>query len=496
MNGAGRIRSRRIAWAAALFAALFAALLSLGATAAAAPYISYTYNADGVAVGCPDLYTPERELFSVDYGVGYLSNPTDLFVTEDGSLYILDSGGRRVIHIDRDFNLVAIVDTFLQDGVASPLEKPMGLFVDSEGGLYIADTGNGRIVIADPDGTIRRTIGKPDSELFNATVDFQPTKLVRDSAGNLYVQATGMFQGLILFDRDARFQGFFGSNTVNAGAQTLQDFFWKQFMTKEQRDLMGKAVPPEVRNLSIDGRDFIYTVTNSPLVPLTDRKIAMDAIRRLNPKGNDTTVDKMPEAARTAMEMEARNLNFIDVATDDAGNLLVVDNYMGKILQFDSNRSLIVAFGDFGDYLGAFVSPVAIGTFGDRIFVLDSRRASITVFRPTEFGAQVQEALRLYNAGLYDEALAPWISVLESNVHFELAYVGIGNSLLNQQDYRGAMRYFELGRDDSRYNEAFREYRIQLLRQNALPILVVVLVLAAAVRFGVPAIRRRRARNA
>ena len=57
---------------------------------------------------------------------------------------------------------------------------------------------------------------------------------------------------------------------------------------------------------------------------------------------------------------------------------------------------------------------------------MDSGKNTLTVFRPTEYGALVKKAVMLYNDGFYTEAAKAWKEVVICNQNFELAYDGLG----------------------------------------------------------------------
>ena len=59
-----------------------------------------------------------------------------------------------------------------------------------------------------------------------------------------------------------------------------------------------------------------------------------------------------------------------------------------------------------------------------------------------------------------------WEEVAKMNSNYELAYVGIGKSLLRNGEYQEAMRYFELGHNAEYYSDAFKQYRNDLLKEN------------------------------
>lgn len=454
-------------------------LISTFGASAAVPYTSYTYDSYGNAVTTSHMYEPVSVLSGQDLQVGQLSEPRDMIVSPSGELYLLDSGNGRVIVLDEQLALARMVDTFTLNGAPIELGKPTGLFVDNDGRLYIADPDNQRVLCTDGDGVVLAEIGKPDSEYFSEHVEFLPKKLVRDRSGNLYVQCTGIYQGLVIFDAQYAFQGFFGSEKVATTAEALRDYFWKQMMTEEQKEIMAGYVPTEICNMDITADDFIYTTSTAQLLPGDTIKMEMDSLRCLNPKGSDTIICKMPETAYAAMELDARQLNFVDINYDENGFLNVLDDRKGKIYQFDQNMQLVCAFGALGEYAGTFSKPVAIETLGDRILVLDQDKSNLTVFRTTQIGVNVHEALELYYAGDYEAAMEPWQKVISENANYELAYIGIGSALYNQQRYEEALGYFKLGRDNVRYSEAFKEYRVALMRENIWWILAVVAVLVS-----------------
>lgn len=454
--------------------------------AAAIPYTSYTYDSYGNAVESADLYEPEAVYTGYDFyaeentAAKTMLQPSDMYAAADHCLYLLDAGNSRVIVLDDSFRYSHTV-TITENGAPVEFKKAGGIFVDGEGNLYIADESSNRVLCADASGNVFRSITEADSEQFGNGVDFLPQKLVMDNAGNLYIQSTGMYQGLAVFDKSFQFRGFYGADLVQTTSEALSDFFWKQFMTEAQREAMANYVPLEIQNFDVTENGFLYTITPSRKLEGQQEKSEMDSIRYLNPKGTDRLVNKMSETAWDALEKDARSLNFVDICYDEKGFINVVDNAHGKIYQFDTNMNLITAFGALGDYNGTFQNPTAIEIVNDRIVVLDKTKADLTVFRLTETGQKVHHALELYHEGKYTEAIDPWLEVIQENVNFELAYIGVGNALYNLKDYKGAMEYYELGRDSEKYSEAFAEYRNETLRKNMGWIFLLVIVLSIGI---------------
>ena len=66
---------------------------------------------------------------------------------------------------------------------------------------------------------------------------------------------------------------------------------------------------------------------------------------------------------------------------------------------------------------------------------------------------------------------------MEINGNYDLAYIGIGRSLLRQEKYREAMDYFELKYDDENYSKAFKQYRKEWVEENIAWIVIAIVAL-------------------
>ena len=63
------------------------------------------------------------------------------------------------------------------------------------------------------------------------------------------------------------------------------------------------------------------------------------------------------------------------------------------------------------------------------------------------------------------------------NGNCDLAYIGIGRSLLRQERYKEAMKYFKLKYDEDNYSKAYKQYRKQWIEDHILIIIIVLGVL-------------------
>jgi len=139
------------------------------------------------------------------------------------------------------------------------------------------------------------------------------------------------------------------------------------------------------------------------------------------------------------------------------------------------------AFGGIGDQVGLFQRAVSIAAVEDRLYVLDADKDTITEFTLTDFGTLVRDAIALYDAGLYQESIEPWLKVIRYNSNYLLAYTGLGKAYYQLKDYDSAMYYFRLANDRANYSLAFREASLLQMRASFGPIVLGTVGLIAAV---------------
>lgn len=460
-------------------AAVFLAC-TVSVSADSVPYASYTYDCDGNVVESGSVYSPMCVINGEGLNVGGFSGPADLY-ERDGHLYVLDSGNSRIVKTDiRGSFAKEIIPA--ESGEEIDLTKATGIYVDAKERIFIADSGNNAVWVLNADGAAEKKITKPDSEYFDKDIEFLPSRVIGDSVGNIYVQSTGIYDGLCIFDSEYQFTGFFGSEKVKTTSEILTSYFWKQFMTSEQKESMANYVPSEIYSMDISSEDFIYTITPGASLGTLPYKQNSDSIRCLNPKGSDTLKSDAPRNVEAALDSDNLYLNFIDVSYSESGYINLLDNKHGRIYQYDDNMRLITAFSGMGDFAGTFSNPCAIESTGEYILVLDAGKNNITVFEPTLIGTKIHNALSLYNSGNYQESLEPWLEVIEQNPNFQLAYIGIGNALFNEGNYKEAMSYYELAKDTEGYSNAYKEYRVIMMRNNIVWIVLVIVLAVVAIK--------------
>jgi len=447
---------------------------------------SYTYNYDywGDVRESPDAYRVDQVIHSSALGLEVaMKRPQSLFV-QGQDLYVCDTGNNRILHLTRGgdgFHLVRIIDT-IQGAEPATFNTPSDVFVDEEGNIYICDTNNQRVVMVDKDLNFLKAFTKPTDSTFDQSLNFLPNKLVVDTSGRVFCLATNVNKGLVKFESDTTFTGYVGANKV---VYNFAEYIWKEFFTtKAQRAQQESFVPTEYCNVYMDEDSFIYA-TN---ISFEEGDLIWDKampIRRLNGIGNDILIknDRYPPIGDLYWiegSVEQGPSKLIDITVLENDIYVAADRTRGRIFGYDSQGIMLWAFGSLGNTNNTFNSIISIEHMGRDLIVLDQTEADITVFTPTEYGNLIYDASADYLRGDYDGSAEKWEEVLRFNANYNLAFIGIGRSLMRQEKFKEAMDYFEMAHDRDNYGRAFRQYRKIWVEENigwmALVLAVVMIV--------------------
>jgi len=175
----------------------------------------------------------------------------DIHISSDNIMYIATVRSAEGVVIRFDLN-TGEVEEFGQ-GI---LRNPTGVYATQDGTMYVADRENRAVFKLNQNGELIQTYTRPNSPLFGAE-EFQPRKVVVDNRGNVYVLNLGI-RGLAQFANNGDFLGYFGANTITPTLRTILQF---TFFTEEQRARLFNIQPPEVSNMAIDERGLIHTVS-------------------------------------------------------------------------------------------------------------------------------------------------------------------------------------------------------------------------------------------
>ncbi|GGG53447.1 SMP-30/gluconolactonase/LRE family protein [Paenibacillus radicis (ex Gao et al. 2016)] len=438
---------------------------------AAAPYEGYSYSYWGTTSTTPNAYLPETVINGVEQGIGKFKEPTDLYVDDDGQLYVLDAGNGRIVVFDEQWKVVREIRGFQNGGKQDQFANPQGLFVTKKGQIFVADTDNSRVVELTNEGEFVREIGAPKSEVIRDGFEYFPKKVGVDNAGRIYVIGRGVFDGIIEFDSDGVFTGFMGTNRVKFD---VWDYFWKKLSTKAQKSKLAQFVPLEFNNLDLDQEGFIYTTTAEVN--------SADPIKRLNSTGVDVLRREgyfFPRGDVYSSNPNASSI-LIDVQVGANGVYSALDSRKGRVFTYNEDGNLMYVFGRIGTQEGTFKTPVAVESRGSQFFVLDQGLNRINVFSPTRYGTLINDANALLVSGDYNGAESKWRELLRLDANNEIAYVGIGKAMLRQGDNKLAMENLKLGYDRVYYSKAFGKYRKEMTRKYFGAGMTVVFVLIAA----------------
>ena len=169
-----------------LLAALMIFLCAFPVSAGNSTANTYTVSVNWEWIKTQDAYLPGQVFFK-DEG---LKKPSDIAIM-NMKMYVADSDNGRILI--RDLHDREKPTQVLGEGT---LTRPTGVHVTADGTIYVADAGAKTVLVMDPDGTVRLTIGEPDSPMFGADAMWEPSKVAVDGRGNLYVMSEGGFNGL------------------------------------------------------------------------------------------------------------------------------------------------------------------------------------------------------------------------------------------------------------------------------------------------------------
>ncbi|MBQ2462859.1 MAG: gluconolactonase [Clostridia bacterium] len=465
---------------------LLLCLLPAGALANdSLPYDCYNYDYWNNILYTPAPYVPDGSLGGAGLmwegsPLGAFRSPQDLCVSPDGKIYLADTGNNRIIVIDGGLkNVLQVIDHFEADGAAQTFSSPAGVAVSQNRQLYVADSQNHRIVVLELDGTFVKYVQNPQSEVLDEGYIFTPLKVSVDYADRVYCVAQNMFQGIMVFTAEGDFTGFFGTISVKI---SLWEKFWRKFSTKEERSKQQLFIPTEFTGIDVDDEGFVYASNKD-----TD---GMQAVRRLNPKGQDVIRKGLKENLGGDLFFGTVGnysgpSQIVDVVYRVHGIYSLLDARRGRVFTYDHEGNLLYIFGGIGTQEGTFRTPAAIEQLGSRLLVLDAQQGNVNIFSETEYGRLINQAVSLRYNG--DEALAVplWSEVLRLDENNELANAGIGKAYLSAGDNEKAMTYLRRGMNRAYYSVAFKRWRNEALRGNIswfLTTLIVLIVLIVVIR--------------
>lgn len=471
-----------------LFAVILALCLVIGAVSAvsaAAPTESYTYwtnvGTQRKPVYSKSMYDIEATIDFTEMGIPRLSQITSMCKDNDGNLYVLDINSRIII-LDNNLNFVTEIGELIKaDGTTVSYNEAKGIYYN-EGNLYICNTSGANIYVTNATGELLNTITLPDSNLIPDDFIFKPIKITRDSNDYMYVVSEGCYYGALLYAPDGEFLGFYGSNTVNATVTSvLTNISNRLFPNAEKHANSIKKLPYSFTDITVDEKDFIYTCNGYTDLSSAARNAQ---IRKLSPGTGKNILNSKVNFTDTEIVWidNLQKQDICDIEIDSKGFIYALESRYDKIFLYDSDcRVLSVFGGGMGttDQKGTFANSntLVLKDDGDRILISDATTNNITVFLINEYGKKVKELDYQTLEGNYNTVKDGWLEVLKEDANSQVAYSGIANAYLEEENYDKALEYAELGYDKDTYAVAFEYVRSDFISDNFTWIFIAIVVI-------------------
>ncbi|MCL2199973.1 MAG: gluconolactonase, partial [Defluviitaleaceae bacterium] len=286
-----------------------------------------------------------------------------------------------------------------------------------------------------------------------------------DRGGRTFVIVQRVFEGIMSFNAQGDFLGYFGTIDVTFSPV---DLVWRLIMTEEQRAVQTRFIPREFQSMDIDEYGFVFT-THVETWHLNNQ------VMRLNPRGEDVLVNfnanvviNGDQGWRDTGAMAGPSV-FTDVIARSHGKFSALCSNRGRVYTYDNEGNLLYVFAGTGSLQGMSRRPVAIGMYNDDILLLDAQnRGRIIQFQQTEYGRLINTAIQMRYDGHERYATEYWRELVRLDENFALAWAGIGRSLLSAGDNVNAMYYLQRGMDVRHFSVAFQRNRLDVM-QGTLP---------------------------
>lgn len=450
------------------------------------PYESYTYwegiseNSRKAVLNRP-MYEVDRVLDAASLGIKAFSKLNDVCTDQNGAIYLLDDKSR-IIVLDNNYSFVREIGAIRGETEEYDYSGANSLFINSDGTIYICDTENARVLHCNEQGILLDIQVLPESPLIPDDYDYRPLHAVVDNRNYLYVLSDGSYYGMILYDNERSFLGFYGANEVTNGIMgALKNIWDRMFVSNTKKGNSARTLPFVFVDVVVGGDGFVYTATG-----YTEKTNNKGQIKKLSPGTGKNIlrsedINFTDDAINTTYkDGEELQQNIVGLSVDSNGFIYCLDAAFGKVFLYDSENHMLTAFGSgmgSGTQKGSFTVASAIALNGSDVLVSDSTKCTVTVFKETEYGKQVKSLQAITLKGEYLEAKEGWQQVLVSDRNCQLAYKGLARAYLTENDYETALEYAQMGYDRETYALAFEFVRQKSIDKNFWIIFIGILLL-------------------
>lgn len=491
-------------WKMLLCLCLVISVLPLKAYAATPYTHQVTNDKRREVVYSRDVYEVTEQITATTLGIEKMSGITDIYCAKDGTIYVLCGEESRVIVLDSEYQLIKELELRKKNGSKLRYSGAQGIYVNEDGLIYLADTMNNRVLVLDTEGVVSQEIKTPVADVIPEDFYFQPTKVVEDDEGYLYVLSMGCYNGILLYSDELEFLGFYGASEVESTILDTLSYIWELLTSNdEKKSQQAKTLPYTAIDIAIDEEGYVYTCTSSGSITEQGK----GQLRKVSPGGSNI----LARRELNGKNVTASNYNFFEedltkrlgkyraqqvaaVDVNSSGYIYALDSTYGKIYMYDKECQLITVFGGgvgSNSILGTFANPTAMVVQENNVLIADAKSCSITVFQLTDFGNTLLQAQELFYKSDYVGAKPYWEEIIAQDGNNRLAYKGLARAYYTEGDMSKALTYAEKGMDYVIYDYAHQDELTAFVTEHFAGIFLVVVALIIAIIVLLIKIRKR-----
>lgn len=420
-------------------------------------------------VSIPVCYVPVKTLERVTAN-SYFNAPRNMYVDNKDNLYVADSGNNRIVKFDAGLNYV---ESFSAGGT---LNQPGGAYYDEvKKELYIADTENKRVVVVDSQDHVLRKYTKPDSDLLNSDLQFDPSNISLGTQGYIYILKGQYFMQI---NQTGDFKGFVGSTRVAANIITL---LVRRFASEKQKKQLTTEQPSPYLNFTMDKNGVIYAVAST----------ASAQIRKINMVGDNLYPEQFYGEKVQDVSGKMVDPNFISIAVSGDGIISVLEENSKRIYQYSQSGTMLNVIGGEGEVNGFFTTPVSIAVNSrGGIFVADASRNSIQYFSRTAFASATYKAQVAYDEGRYKDAYSLYQDARSLDPNYSVVNNGIAKCLYKLDRIQEAADAYRAADNRSGYGSMQQELHRDFIKKYFGWVCLVVIATAVGFVLLIRALKR------